>query len=73
MAFMIIDNDSCNIFDILDSRKSNDLEKFFKRYSKKQRDKAKLISTDFFMNIFISLKVFLELTIFVLLLKYMLP
>ena len=48
MAFIITDNDSGNIFDINDSRRSIDLEKYFKRYSKKQRDKVELISTDFY-------------------------
>ena len=48
MAFIITDNDNGNIFDINDSRKSRDLEKYFRRYSKSERDKVKLISTDFY-------------------------
>ena len=48
MAFMIVDNKTGNIFDINDSRKSRDLEKYFRRYSKSQRDKVKLISIDFY-------------------------
>ena len=48
MAFIITDNDSGNIFDINDSRKSCDLEKYFRRYSKDERNKVKLISTDFY-------------------------
>ena len=48
MAFIITDNDSGNIFDINDSRKSKDLEKYFKRYPKSERDKVKYISTDFY-------------------------
>lgn len=48
MAFMIVDNNKGNIFDILDSKKSLDLEKYFKRYSKDERNKVKLISTDFY-------------------------
>jgi transposase len=48
MAFIIVDNKSGNIFDIHDSRKSNDLEKYFKRYSRSERNKVKLISTDFY-------------------------
>ena len=48
MAFMIVDNESGNIFDILDSRKSRDLEKYFRRYSRSERNKVKLISTDFY-------------------------
>jgi len=48
MAFIIVDNKTNKIFDINDSRKSNDLETYFKRYSKQDRDKVKLISTDFY-------------------------
>ena len=48
MAFIIVNNKTGNIFDIHDSRKSKDLEKYFRRYSKQDRDKVKLISTDFY-------------------------
>lgn len=48
MAFIITDNDNGNIFDINDSRKSRDLEKYFRRYSKQERDKVKHISIDFY-------------------------
>lgn len=48
MAFMIVDNSNGNIFDIQDSRKSRDLEKYFRRYSRTERNKVKLISTDFY-------------------------
>lgn len=48
MAFMILDNQKGNIFDILDSRKSLDLEKYFERYSRRQRNKVQFISTDFY-------------------------
>ena len=48
MAFIITDNDKENIFDILDSRKSNDLEKYFLRYSRAERNKVKHISIDFY-------------------------
>ncbi len=48
MAFMIVDNHKGNIFDILDSRKSNDLDKYFRRYSRNERNKVELISTDFY-------------------------
>lgn len=59
MAFIITDNDSGNIFDINDSRKSRDLEKYFKRYSKDERDKVKLISTDFYSGyIYLAKKLF---------------
>lgn len=48
MAFIIVDNKTGNIFDIQNSRKSRNLEKYFKRYSRSERNKVKLISTDFF-------------------------
>lgn len=48
MAFIITDNDNGNIFDIKDSRKSIDLEKYFRRYSRNERNKVKHISTDFY-------------------------
>lgn len=48
MAFIIVNNKSGNIFDILYSRKSRDLEKYFRRYSRNQRNQVKLISTDFY-------------------------
>lgn len=48
LAFIITDNQTGNIFDINDSRKSRDLELYFRRYSKRQRDMVKLISTDFY-------------------------
>ena len=48
MAFIITDNSTGNIFDINDSRKSRDLNKYFRRYSKKQRDQVKNISIDFY-------------------------
>ena len=59
MAFIIVDNDSGNIFDIQNSRKSRDLEKYFRRYPKSQRDKVKFISTDFYSGyIFLAKKLF---------------
>ncbi len=59
MAFMIIDNEKGNVFDILDSRKSIDLEKHFKRYSKQKRDKVKFISMDFYSGyIYLAEKLF---------------
>lgn len=48
MSFIITDNKKRNIFDITDSRKSIDLEKYFKRYSKQEWDKVKHISIDFY-------------------------
>ena len=48
MAFMIVDNNKGNIFDIQDYRKNYDLIKYFKRFQKSDRNKVKLISTDFY-------------------------
>lgn len=48
MAFIIVNNNTGNIFDIQDSRKSIDLEKYFRRYSRDERNKVKHISTDFY-------------------------
>lgn len=59
MAFIITDNDSKEIFDINSSRKSNDLEKYFRRYPRKERDKVKHISTDFYSGyIYLAKKLF---------------
>ena len=59
MAFLIVDNQKGNVFDILDSRKSYDLEKYFRRYSKQKRDKVKFISTDFYSGyIYLAEKLF---------------
>lgn len=49
MGFIITDNND-TIFYINDSRKSIDLEKYFKRYSKQERNKVKYISTDFYFE-----------------------
>lgn len=59
MAFIITDNDNSNLFDINNSRKSRDLEKYFRRYSKKEREKVKHISTDFYSGyIYLANKLF---------------
>jgi transposase len=59
MAFIITDNDNGSLFDINDSRKSRDLEKYFKRYSKQERDKVKHISIDFYSGyIYLAKKLF---------------
>lgn len=59
MAFIITDNSNGNIFDIHESRKSRDLNKYFRRYSKKERDKVKHISIDFYSGyIFLAKKLF---------------
>jgi len=48
MAFIIVNQDDKNIFDILDSRMSNDIEKYFRRYSRKERSKVKFITLDLY-------------------------
>lgn len=48
MAFIIVDQNSRNIFDINDSRLSADITKYFKRYSKQERDKVKFITMDLY-------------------------
>lgn len=48
MAFIIVNQDNRNIFDINNSRLSYDIEKYFKRYSKQERDKVKLITMDLY-------------------------
>ena len=48
MAFIIVNQDNKNIFDILDSRKSIDIEKYFSRYSRKERLKVKFITLDLY-------------------------
>ena len=64
MAFIIVDNNFGNIFDIQDSRKSRDLEKYFRRYSKRERDKVQFISTDFYSGyIFLAKKLFINANI----------
>lgn len=48
MAFIIVDQDRKNIFDINNSRLSKDIEKYFKRYSKQERDKVNFITLDLY-------------------------
>ena len=48
MAFIIVDQNNKNIFDINNSRLSLDVEKYFKNYSKKQRDNVKFITLDLY-------------------------
>ena len=59
MAFIITDNAKGTLFDINDSRKSRDLEKYFRRYSKQERNKVKHISIDFYSGyIYLANKLF---------------
>ena len=48
LAFIIIDQTNKNIFDINPSRKSLDIKKYFRNYSKKERDKVKYITLDLY-------------------------
>ena len=48
LAFIIIDQTNKNIFDINPSRKSLDINKYFRNYSKKERDKVKFITLDLY-------------------------
>lgn len=48
MAFIIVNHDDKQIFDILNSRKIYDIENYFKRYSKRERDKVKFITMDLY-------------------------
>ena len=48
MAFIIVNQNNRNIFDINNSRLSSDIEKYFKRYSKQERDKVKFITMDLY-------------------------
>ena len=48
MAFIVVNQDNRNIFDINNSRLSKDIEKYFKRYSKQERDKVKFITMDLY-------------------------
>ena len=48
MAFIIVNQEQKNIFDINNSRLSIDIEKYFKRYSKHERNKVKFITMDLY-------------------------
>ena len=48
MAFIIVDQIRANIFDINNSRLSKDIEAYFKRYSKNERNKVKFITLDLY-------------------------
>ena len=48
LAFIIVDQTNRNIFDINHSRKSLDINKYFRNYPKKERDKVKYITLDLY-------------------------
>ena len=48
MAFIIVNQDEKNIFDINNSRLSKDISSYFHRYSIRERDKVKFITLDLY-------------------------
>jgi len=48
MAFIVTNNDNGDIFDIKNSRKSQDIEKFFMQYPYYERNKVEHVSLDFY-------------------------
>ena len=48
LAFIIVNQTNKNIFDINNSRKSLDIDKYFRNYPKKERDKVKFITLDLY-------------------------
>lgn len=48
MAFLITNNENGQVFDILESRKMNYLDRYFRRFGKSQRDHVKFIITDMY-------------------------
>ncbi len=56
MAFIIVNQENNKIFDINNSRLSNDIEKYFKHYSLKERDKVKFITMDLYKPYYILMK-----------------
>ncbi len=56
LAFIIVNQGKRNVFDINNSRLSLDIEKYFKRYSKNERDKVKFITMDLYKPYYILMK-----------------
>lgn len=48
MAFIIVNQDTHNIFDINNSRLSNDIYNYFSRYQRFERNKVKFITMDLY-------------------------
>ena len=48
LAFIIVNQTNKNIFNINNSRKSLDIDKYFRNYPKKERDKVKFITLDLY-------------------------
>ena len=55
MAFIIVNQDTHNIFDINNSRLSNDIYNYFSRYQRFERNKVKFI-TWVYINLIIHIK-----------------
>ena len=53
MAFIIVDQNKHNVFDINNSRMSFDINNYFKNYSKKERDKVEFITMDLYKPYYI--------------------
>ena len=53
LAFIIVNQDSRNIFDINNSRLSKDIYKYFSRYQKSDRNKVKFITMDLYKPYYI--------------------
>lgn len=56
MAFIIVDHNKKNIFDINNSRLSKDIDSYFRRYSKTERDNVKFITLDLYKPYYILMK-----------------
>lgn len=61
MAFIIVNQDKKNIFDINNSRLSYDIKRYFERYSKRERDKVKYITMDLYKPYYKLMNVYLEM------------
>ena len=48
MAFIIVNQNNKNVFDILNGRKDKTIETYFKRYPRFERNKVKFITMDFY-------------------------
>ncbi len=56
MAFIIVDQSKRNIFDINNSRKSKDIEAYFRRYPRSVRNNVKFITLDLYKPYYILMK-----------------
>ena len=56
LAFIIVDQNKKNIFDINNSRLSNDIYKYFSRYQLSERNKVKFITMDLYKPYYVLMK-----------------